>query len=201
MQHPFTETSLWNGSSRIFRPPTQQSPLPHGWGLPLFCSRQFTLGRLSWWAQRNCQPQQPHKQGRPPGAAVPGGFKGSNASFETAAASYLVYPTEGLPAHLPGKLTKPVGHLNGSPCSVWRTAPAYKNTVRNTDKITVYPYTKWDSWRVWNLDKKPRKAFEALRGFLRFFLAETYRSRTYQRPFDRPPVLKTGRHTGDETFP
>ena len=32
-------------------------------------------------------------------------------------------------------------------------------------------------------------------------LAEAYRSRTYQRPFDRPPVLKTGRHTGDETFP
>lgn len=62
-----------------------------------------------------------------PGAAVPGGFKGSNASFETAAASYLVYPTEGLPANLPGKLTKPtkpVGHLNGSPCSVWRTAPS-----------------------------------------------------------------------------
>ena len=26
--------------------------------------------------------------------------------------------------HLPGKLTKPVGHLNGSPCSVWRTAPS-----------------------------------------------------------------------------
>lgn len=201
MQHPFTETSLWNGSSRIFRPPTQQSPLPHGWGLPLFCPRQFTLGRSSWWAHRNCQPQRPHKQGRPPGAAVPGGFKGSNASFKTAAASYLVYPTDGLPAHLPGKLNKPVGHLNISPCSVWRTAPAYKNTVRTTDKITVYPYTKWDSWRVWNLDKKPRKAFEALRGFLRFFLAETYRSRTYQRPFDRPPVLKTGRHTGDETFP
>ena len=28
-----------------------------------------------------------------------------------------------------------------------------------------------------------------------------YRSRTYRRPLDRPPVLKTGRHTGDETFP
>lgn len=30
----------------------------------------------------------------PPGAAVPGGFKGSKASFKTAAASYLVYPTD-----------------------------------------------------------------------------------------------------------
>ena len=77
--------------------------------------------------------------------------------------------------------------------------PYPKNTDKNN---TVCPYTKWDYWRVLNLDKvKPRKAFEALRGFLRFFLAETYRSRTYQRPFDRPPVLKTGRHTGDETFP
>ena len=32
-------------------------------------------------------------------------------------------------------------------------------------------------------------------------MAETYRSRTYLRPLDRTPVLKTGRHTGDETFP
>lgn len=32
-------------------------------------------------------------------------------------------------------------------------------------------------------------------------LAETYRSRTYRRPFDRPLVLKTRRHTGDETPP
>ncbi|GAB7494488.1 hypothetical protein Bwad001_32130 [Bilophila wadsworthia] len=60
----------------------------------------------------------------PPARRFPAGFKGSNASFKTAAASYLVYPTDGLPTHLPGKLTKPVGHLNGSPCSVWRTAPS-----------------------------------------------------------------------------
>ena len=56
--------------------------------------------------------------------------------------------------------------------------------------------------RVLNLGKvKPRKAFEALRGFLGFFLAETYRSRTYRRRLSLPPVLKTGRHTGDDTPP
>ena len=32
-------------------------------------------------------------------------------------------------------------------------------------------------------------------------LAETYRGRTYHRPQGLPPVLKTGRHTGDETSP
>ena len=203
MQHPFTETSLWNGSSRIFRPPTQQSPLPHGWGLPLFCSRQFTLGRSSWWAHRNCQPQQPHKQGRPPGAAVPGGFKGSNASFETAAASYLIL-SHGWATDTPARQADQAGRPSQR-LPVFRMANGTQHIKIPSEiptKITVYPYTKWDSWRVWNLDKvKPCKAFEALRGCLGFFLAETYRSRTYQRPFDRPPVLKTGRHTGDETFP
>lgn len=32
-------------------------------------------------------------------------------------------------------------------------------------------------------------------------LAEAYRSRTYLRGLARTPVLKTGRHTGDETLP
>lgn len=32
-------------------------------------------------------------------------------------------------------------------------------------------------------------------------MAETYRSRTYRRRSSLPPVLKTGRHTGDDTPP
>ena len=32
-------------------------------------------------------------------------------------------------------------------------------------------------------------------------LAETYRSRTYLRPFSLTLVLKTRRHTGDDTSP
>ena len=49
--------------------------------------------------------------------------------------------------------------------------------------------------------EKPHKAFTALRGFMRFYLAEAYRSRTYKRHHCRPLVLKTRRHTGDETLP
>ena len=32
-------------------------------------------------------------------------------------------------------------------------------------------------------------------------MAEAYRSRTYLRPLDRTPDLKSGRHTGDDTLP
>ena len=32
-------------------------------------------------------------------------------------------------------------------------------------------------------------------------MAEAYRSRTYRRRLSLPPVLKTGRHTGDDTPP
>ena len=52
-----------------------------------------------------------------PGAAVPGGFKGRNASFKTAAASYLVYPTDertGTPAR---KAEQACGPSQGSPYS------------------------------------------------------------------------------------
>lgn len=52
-----------------------------------------------------------------PGAAVPGGFKGRNASFKTAAAPYLVYPTDeraGTPAR---KAEQACGPSQGSPYS------------------------------------------------------------------------------------
>lgn len=35
----------------------------------------------------------------------------------------------------------------------------------------------------------------------RRLMAEAYRSRTYRGHLYPPPVLKTGRHTGDETLP
>lgn len=122
MRHPFTETSLWNGSSRIFRPPTQQSPLPHGWGLPLFCSRQFTLGRSSsWWAHRSCQ--QPHKQGRPPARRFPADSRDATLHSKPRLRHISYIPRMSVPAHLPGKLNKPVVHLKAPRTPLWRTAP------------------------------------------------------------------------------
>lgn len=53
-----------------------------------------------------------------------------------------------------------------------------------------------------NFQSKKKSGFINEVGFPFYsMMAEMYRSRTYRRPLDRPPVLKTGRHTGDETFP
>ncbi len=81
-------------------------------------------------------------EGGPPARRFPADSREATLHLNPRLRHISYYPTDGLPTHLPGKLNKPVGHLNISPCSVWRTAPAYKNTVRTTDKITVYPYTK-----------------------------------------------------------
>ena len=59
-----------------------------------------------------------------PGAAVPGGLKGRNASFKTAAAPYPVYPTDeraGTPAR---KAEQACGPSQGSPYSPYGGAGA-----------------------------------------------------------------------------